>query len=69
MKRKTQIRVKGLDHCIALCTAGVNKDCLAWTFQPTTKLCWLKKVFAEKQVALILKTSSTAGCFYVQSKI
>ena len=35
---------------MALCIAGVNKDCVAWTFQPVTNLCWLKNAFAEKQV-------------------
>ena len=41
---------QGVEHCMALCTAGVNKDCLAWTFFPATKECWLKNTVPEKQV-------------------
>ena len=50
MKIQKQTCVEGVDHCMALCTAGIHEDCLAWTFQPATNLCWLKNVFPEKQV-------------------
>ena len=61
IKIKTKTNFQGLDHCMALCIAGVNKDCVAWTFHPATKLCWLKNVLAEKQVSCHLSKYQGGG--------
>ena len=40
----------------------MNGDCLAWVFDPSLKLCWLKNLVPEKQVGQRKRDEKPKAC-------